>query len=273
MKKTKIGILLVSLLVISLITFVLAKPDFQAVDVIPLQGHVNVAIPAHAVEVAPGVFSLGQAQDIDGRVVQGYLFVRDKRENAKPPWAGGGKNNGESKCYEFLARGAKWKTIEQYITGAGIDTTLTQRSLDAWNSVGSTNIFGARDADGITDGADGDEPGEGPDGQNEVMFENLGASSTIAYTIVWGIFSGPPRARELVEWDAVFNSNYSWSLTGETGKMDYQNIATHEFGHAAGLGHPEDSCAEETMYRYADAGETKKRTLEDGDIAGINALY
>ena len=55
--------------------------------------------------------------------------------------------------------------------------------------------------------------------------------------------------------------------------MDYQNIATHEFGHSLGLGHPGDSCTEETMYAYGSSGETKKRTLEAGDIAGVNELY
>ena len=105
------------------------------------------------------------------------------------------------------------------------------------------------------------------------MFENLGASNTIAYTIVWGIFRGPPSGRELVEWDAVFNTDYPWSLAGEAGKMDYQNIATHEFGHSLGLGHPDDTCTEETMYAFAGFGETKKRTLEAGDAAGVNKLY
>ena len=77
----------------------------------------------------------------------------------------------------------------------------------------------------------------------------------------------------MVEWDAVFNSDYAWSETGEAGKMDYQNIATHEFGHSLGLTHPEDTCTEETMYAYGSSGETKKRTLEAGDRAGVNELY
>lgn len=42
---------------------------------------------------------------------------------------------------------------------------------------------------------------------------------------------------------------------------------------AEGVGHPEDSCTEETMYRFAVLGETKKSELNDGDIAGINELY
>ena len=50
-------------------------------------------------------------------------------------------------------------------------------------------------------------------------------------------------------------------------------MAAHEFGHSAGMDHPDDSCTEETMYAFSDEGETKKRTLNAGDIAGINKLY
>jgi len=32
-------------------------------------------------------------------------------------------------------------------------------------------------------------------------------------------------------------------------------------------------CTEETMYRFATEGETKKRTLNTGDITGIKKLY
>ncbi len=242
-------------------------------DTMPDQARNSFALPKNAVEISPGVFSLGQARDVDGRVVEGYLFVRDRRENAKPPWAGGGKDKGgESTCYQLFAKEARWKTTEGYITSNETDKevnlALTEISLEEWDTEVSFDIFGAGTS-GTTDGADT----ASPDGKNEVMFENLGATDTIAYTIVWGIWSGRPSGREIVEWDAVFNSDYSWSLTGEAGKMDYQNIATHEFGHAAGLGHPSDSCTEETMYRFASEGETNKRDLHAGDIAGIQKLY
>ena len=55
--------------------------------------------------------------------------------------------------------------------------------------------------------------------------------------------------------------------------MDFENIATHELGHSFGMGHPDSTCIEETMYAYADFGETKKRVLNAGDIAGIQELY
>jgi hypothetical protein len=33
------------------------------------------------------------------------------------------------------------------------------------------------------------------------------------------------------------------------------------------------TCTQETMYKYADYGETKKRDLNAGDIAGITEIY
>ena len=265
MEKTKIGVvfgmfILMTFLISS--AFILAKPDNNGKSGISV-------VPPHAVQVANNVFSLGTAVDVNGQVVEGFMFVDDRKANAKPPWAGGGKkDSGTSTCFSLFAKGAKWKTTENYITGLGVNLALTETSLNTWDSEVGFNIFGTG-ASGATDGADNVEP----DGKNEVMFENLGSTSTIAYTIVWGVFGGPPQGRKLVEWDAVFNTDYAWSETGEANKMDYQNIATHEFGHALGLGHPDSTCTEETMYAYGSAGETKKQTLEAGDVAGVNKLY
>ena len=55
--------------------------------------------------------------------------------------------------------------------------------------------------------------------------------------------------------------------------MDSLNIANHEAGHVAGMDHPAKKCTEETMYPFAEQGETKKRTLHTGDIQGIKELY
>ena len=68
-------------------------------------------------------------------------------------------------------------------------------------------------------------------------------------------------------------ADYDWANDGSSGAMDFENIAQHELGHAFGLGHPRDDCTNETMFRFADFGETMKRDLHYGDIAGISSLY
>jgi len=269
-------IFIATVLAISLITsvFVFAKPDNANKPDLSF-------LPPHATKITEDVFSLGTSVDKGtGKVVEGFLFIHNnnKRENAKPPWAGGGNggSGGTSTCYSFMAKGAKWKSSEDYIINASNNVGLNESFVKAdiasdiakWESASGKNIFGNE----IPDIVDGDDSSS-PDNKNEVLFKNLGPTNTIAYTIVWGIFGGKPNNRELIEWDMVFNEDFSWSSAGNTSSMDFENIATHELGHAAGLSHPESTCTEETMYAYADLGETKKRYLNPGDIEGITNLY
>jgi len=273
-RKIVIPLILSSILVLLVLAVMtapaVAAPNDNASD----KGKENAKfIPDHAVKISQGVYSLGKAKDVTGKEVEGFMFIDYKKGSGKPEGTPGGgpkeKTSGgeKSTCFTLYAKGAKWKEIEKYKIETGIDATITNDSLSEWEE--TFNIFGSK-MNGEPDGADS----VSPDGSNEVMFEDLGATSTIAYTITWGIFGGPPGQRELIEWDAVFNTSYSFGDADvDENVMDYQNIATHEFGHALGLSHPGDTCTEETMYRYAGFGETKKRTIELGDETGLNNLY
>ena len=55
--------------------------------------------------------------------------------------------------------------------------------------------------------------------------------------------------------------------------MDLQNIATHEIGHGIGLGDLYNTCTQETMYGYSTEGDVSKRTLNSGDISGLQKIY
>lgn len=244
----------------------------------------SFALPAHAVEVAENIFDLGFAMH-GGRVVQGIAFVHPRHNAAKPDNPGGGKGSSgggdtttTSSCYALIAKGAKWKVVEDYMVDStnmsGMSDAFVKQQLDtavsAWNEQLGSPVFGSR-VDGVVDGVDR----AAPDGKNEVMFGAIEDSGVIAVTITWGVFYGAPRLRELVEWDQVYDDgDYVWGdADTNTSVMDMLNIAIHEVGHAAGLSHPDLTCTEETMYAYALEGETKKRDLNDGDIAGIQDLY
>ncbi len=72
--------------------------------------------------------------------------------------------------------------------------------------------------------------------------------------------------------DIRFNAaDFKWSTSGEKGKMDLQNIATHEIGHFFGLDHTMVFGA--TMYPYSGLAETGGRSIEEDDIKGICYLY
>lgn len=271
------------------------------------QGKRQVTLPAHAVAVVPGkLFWLGTAVE-NGRLVEGYAIIHRKKGFGKPTGCNNdGKCQGwedascgdcsgaeppvpDSTCYEFLAKGAKWKIVEDYIvdpanepglTGTFISENLAA-DIDKWEDAADgmmddgyfLNIIGD-EIDGTVDGADMVKP----DKKNEVYFADIETPNAIAITVVWGIFRGPPKNRELVEWDQVYDDqDWGWSedcTQGCTTEMDFENIATHELGHTFGLADLYTAeCAAETMYGYASSGDTDKRSLEAGDITGISELY
>jgi len=274
--KTKLSIIFtLSIIAVLISAFVVANPIQRVADVIPSNGHATVTIPVNAIEVFPGIFSLGSAVDVDGTVVEGFMLFHHKNGHTKGSPSG---DTSESTCYSFLANGAKWKNVEPWVVnpanseGLSDSFVLNNLGLDIgkWESASSSDILGFGSLTTDTLVADTSSP----DNKNEVYFADIDSSGAIAVTIVWGVFRGPPSQRGLVEWDMIYDDvDFSWSATGEAGKMDFENIASHELGHAVGLGHPNDDCTEETMFRFAGEGETNKRSLEAGDIAGINKLY
>lgn len=279
-----VGILVFASLGIALVhqTTLAAKPDKESK---------TVGIPPHAVKVKEGVYALGKAKDVNGKVVEGFMIIHPKKENAKPdnnPGKGkkGDNGGGDSKCFAHIAKGARWKVTEPYVVdhtnGDGLSeafvTNTLSTSLETWDSQVGFDIFG--DGTVSTDNVIADTTT--PDGKNEWHFGNIAEQGTVAITILWGIFGGPPPTRYLAEWDIVFDdADYSWGNAGSTSEtelgdtsvMDLQNVVAHEGGHALGLDHPSDGCLDETMYRFTQLGETKRRTLNAGDIAGISGLY
>lgn len=261
-----------------------APPPFSNANLVTPGTSKTLVLPQPADN--SGVISLGSGIDPQtGQMVEGIAFIHYKKEfTHKPQHPGGG--SGGNNCYAYLAQSAKWKTVEPWVVNTENNEGLTNEyifnnlssSIGKWEdaadgllSNGSTvNILG----DGSTTSSVLVADASSPDGQNEVYFGDIADQGAIAVTIVWGIFSGPPSGRKLVEWDQVYDQvDFDWSSAGEEGKMDFENINIHELGHSKGMGHPDDSCSEETMYRFAALGETKKRDLNPGDIAGINNLY
>jgi hypothetical protein len=246
------------------------KPDVP-------KAHQKLVLPPHAADEQ--TVSLGTKVDpVSKKTVEGIAFIHYKKDEDRTKEAKGTKGAG-STCYSLLSKGARWKTLEPWIVnpnnirGLGTDFIFENLGLNIgkWETAAlGKNILG----DGTSTGDPLIADTVSPDGQNEAYFADISSPGAIAVTIVWGIFSGSPQNRELVEWDQVYDdADFDWSSAGEAGKMDFENITTHELGHAAGMGHPSDSCTEETMYRFSSNGETKKRDLNTGDIAGIKELY
>ena len=81
--------------------------------------------------------------------------------------------------------------------------------------------------------------------------------------------------KHIVEFDITFNvSTYAFSTDGSPTKYDLQTVGTHELGHTLSLVDLyESGNSAQVMYGYCSKGDTGKRVLAAGDIAGIRAIY
>jgi hypothetical protein len=218
------------------------------------------------------------------RILSKITFIHHKKGRAKPPWAGGGKDKpGDEGIYSYIAKGAKWKAVEElYLNpscGENLDGSKDDfiadalfAGIDEWQTpdAESLEIFGDLfiDYDVVyNDGA--------LRGYNTITFGSYKNPGVIAITTVWGYFTGPPPGREIIEAHILMNDEFEWGDGSvEASLMDIQNIFTHELGHWVGMGDIyEIAGSEETMYGYSGEGETKKRDLYTGDKAGIIGLY
>ena len=221
------------------------------------------------------------------------------KEHGKPGGGGddGGKGggNGGSKgkkdptasCFTFLEQGMRWQSTEPFVvnpTNSGLDSSFVvntmNTSTETWDQETSFDIFGTgyEDTSALLVLTNVDQ-------KNVVVFgtvvdEDTGEvlTNVIAVTYTWANWGAPKPFKQISEWDMAFNvAAFQFgdeSIANPPGQMDLENIATHEFGHAVGLGHTsEPQCFAQTMFPTAPLGETDKRTLEAGDKNGIKKLY
>ncbi len=206
------------------------------------------------------------------------VFIHYRNPNARPdkPVKPTKPSKDEEGSYTYLSNGLKWRSVEDFIVKPYIApigfADAVAAGMNEWEKYVDVEIFG----DVILD-----EDNEyrvdlsTADGDNVFAFDELSDDNIIAVTYVWGYFYGPPKTREIVEADMIFNTAFFWGdAEVDTDVMDVLNIATHELGHVAGMGDLYDTTAtRETMYGYSREGDIEKRDLYYGDIAGIQNLY
>ena len=237
-----------------------------------------VSIPENAKKIGDGVYDLGFKVH-NGQIMQGTLYVFSDKEFTKPSGSGnGGKGGDTSTCYTYITSGAKWRSEESWgistVNAPVTDVTnILVNAVGQWENADApaNSIMSSFDNNMIVDAG---SIGVMMNDKNEVAFGDIAENGVIAATWVWRTTAGPPSQRYIAEWDQLYDVvSFNWNNNGDTNSMDFANIATHEIGHAVGMGHPASTCTLETMYAYANNGETIKRDLHDGDIIGVNRLY
>ncbi len=174
-------------------------------------------------------------------------------------------------CYKLM--GVKWTTLSvSYVINPnnpqGLDENFIisaiSDSAQTWDGATTAELFNGYKKD--LDANYGIQ-----DYKNAIVFDDYPQSNVIAVTSVWYTRLG----KMIVEFDMLFNTRFSWGdAKKDPTKMDLQNIATHELGHAVGLNDVySTACSDVTMYGYSTEGEISKRTLEQGDILGLQKIY
>jgi hypothetical protein len=150
----------------------------------------------------------------------------------------------------------------------GLSTQFVSAAIssaaNAWELVTADHIVGSITTSSETASTEYNQ-------ENAAFFGDYSDANVIAVTTVWY----DRRSRQLLECDIMFDTDWTWGdAMLNPAVMDLQNIATHELGHCFNLADIYDSSQSHlTMYGYSYPGDYEKRTLEAGDIAGIQSLF
>lgn len=176
---------------------------------------------------------------------------------------------GSAGTFGYLLKGPKWFTrqVPYYVNPANMDLSpsladaAVRVGADAWGLQSTASV--AMVYAGTTTGTTVTN-----NGKNEVFFRNASNGSAIATT--YSYYSGSQIVdTDIVFWDQAFK--FFSGTSGCSSGLYIEDIATHEFGHALGLGHSDVSGA--TMAASVSYCSQSPRSLAADDVAGIEAIY
>ncbi len=208
------------------------------------------------------IISIAFAGKPDKGPIEKKVFIhRIKPDNpGKPP-----KPDGRGKEW-YKYSGIHWASSDlpvNYVVDNELDYGIIVTSFETWDDEIFTELFDIGISGEVTAGF--------LDDINALSYGDDPRADVIAVTYIWYYRD----SGEIVEIDTLFDMDYTWGDAILNPKvMDLRNIATHEFGHWLVLDDLyKRPASTQTMYGYSTYGEIIKRTLESGDIAGIQEIY
>lgn len=233
----------------------------------------DVSISANGQDVA--------GRDIANEIEWGtdFLISDGTQTIAGPVYTATG---GRTSAYAFTGyrqnvRDPKLKWVlknDAYMTGAGLSASSVQSAIAAaantWDNATNQNLFA--DSNLVT--LDPNVAADKYNKINTVSWRSFGTSKCLAYATTF--YSGSKKVegyKTALDSDLVFNTDYQWRIDSGVG-FDVQTAALHEMGHTLGLADLYGKTqftydTRQVMHYYTGV----KRTLGNGDAAGIYALY
>jgi hypothetical protein len=186
-------------------------------------------------------------------------------------------------------------TAGDLITGTAVGTAISM-GANAWDSNTKQQLFLGSDSQNAPGTANALELSS-----KTITYESTQSATDKAWTMGWtsslpiinggtiiaqtSLWTNGLRAQAynkksyplITESDCWFNSKLTWTMANKQSSttsniFDVQTIATHELGHYLGLDDLyANSNSNQIMYGYNN-GQVKW-TLQNGDLAGLNALY
>jgi hypothetical protein len=161
--------------------------------------------------------------------------------------------------------------VEAKLKAAASNITTSKNSCGLADQVSAKHSYLGRTTRGTQIGADASCKGTG-DGFNTIGFGAL-PDGVLGLACVW--YDGDGHA---VEADIRFTKSRKWFAVKPSacsGQNSIEGVATHEFGHAFGLGHVgEPGHGNQTMSPAINGPcQSSEATLGLGDVKGLRALY
>jgi hypothetical protein len=244
-------------------------------------------------------FSLATLRD--GTVVVGHEDEGAQGNAALPPVDSPFKPDpcaaAMASAYSLLGHKA-YSTIGWYYNGSGVPSAVASGAQGAFTAAAAAMAGGAddcgiaqapRDSHQAYNGGTSRTPAVTAtvcgtdDGFSVIGWGSMGSNGVLAATCTWYATDASPYRS--VASDMLYNTTYPWSTDVTTcvgsgtlgvGGYDVKSVATHEWGHAFGLGHVSEAgtTATQTMSTNIDGTcEDNEATLGRGDLNGMLSLY